>query len=51
MKRIYEKCNTNYLLKMHEKIEKIILDYLPKAKYRGLFELLEIERELTLREE
>ena len=51
MKRIYDKVKTNYLLKMHEKIGKIIFDYLPKEKHRALLELLEIERELTLREE
>jgi len=51
MRRIYNKVNTNYLMKMHEKIGKIILDYLPKEKHRALLELLEIERELTLREE
>jgi len=51
MRRIYEKVDNDYLLKIHEETIKAILDYLPKSKYRGFFELLEIERELTLREE
>lgn len=51
MKRIYKKVDTNYLLKMHKKESDEILEYLPKTKRGLLFELLEIERELTQREE
>ena len=52
MKRIYEKVDTSKLLKCEQEIISVFLkDYLPKSKHRALFELLEIERELTYREE
>ena len=50
MKRIYEKVTTEFLSKKHNEIVDYILKELPKSKHRCFYELLEIERELSLRE-
>jgi len=52
MDRNYEHCADTLLLKKQKEITNFLLKhYIPKSKHRAFFELLEIERELTLREE